>query len=419
MNREVEVHADLDGHTHLVGRLWARSNKGRQSASFEYDASWLDSTARFSIDSFLDLGRGAFHTPPGRLLFGTFSDAAPDRWGRKLMQRLERKQAGQEGRTIRALCEIDFLLMVDDEARLGALRFREPGSRTFLASGGNRIPPLVFLPKLLAASDHVIADNESDEELKLLLAPGSSLGGARPKAAVRAPDGRLLIAKFPQADDEWRVESWSYVALELARKAGITTPPCQLVEVDGRSVLLVTRFDRRNQVRIPFLSAMTMLSAADGEPHSYLEIADALRQQGASLEHDHRELWQRILFNVLVSNLDDHLRNHGFLYDTVQRGWRLSPVYDLNPIPPDVKPPYLTTRIDEQNADTSFPLVVSTGEYYGLSSEDLRRITRKTVKAVSTWRAVAADSNIPPREIERMAGAFEHVALQEARAYGG
>jgi len=419
MNREVEVHADLDGHTHLVGRLWARSNKGRQSASFEYDASWLDSTARFSIDPFLDLGRGAFHTPPGRLLFGTFSDAAPDRWGRKLMQRLERKQAGQEGRTIRALCEIDFLLMVDDEARLGALRFREPGSRTFLASGGNRIPPLVFLPKLLAASDHVIADNESDEELKLLLAPGSSLGGARPKAAVRAPDGRLLIAKFPQADDEWRVESWSYVALELARKAGITTPPCQLVEVDGRSVLLVTRFDRRNQVRIPFLSAMTMLSAADGEPHSYLEIADALRQQGASLEHDHRELWQRILFNVLVSNLDDHLRNHGFLYDTVQRGWRLSPVYDLNPIPPDVKPPYLTTRIDEQNADTSFPLVVSTGEYYGLSSEDLRRITRKTVKAVSTWRAVAADSNIPPREIERMAGAFEHVALQEARAYGG
>jgi serine/threonine-protein kinase HipA len=419
MNREVEVHADLDGHTHLVGRLWARSNKGRQSASFEYDASWLDSTARFSIDPFLDLGRGAFHTPPGRLLFGTFSDAAPDRWGRKLMQRLERKQAGQEGRTIRALCEIDFLLMVDDEARLGALRFREPGSRTFLASGGNRIPPLVFLPKLLAASDHVIADNESDEELKLLLAPGSSLGGARPKAAVRAPDGRLLIAKFPQADDEWRVESWSYVALELARKAGITTPPCQLVEVDGRSVLLVTRFDRRNQVRIPFLSAMTMLSAADGEPHSYLEIADALRQQGASLEHDHRELWQRILFNVLISNLDDHLRNHGFLYDTVQRGWRLSPVYDLNPIPPDVKPPYLTTRIDEQNADTSFPLVVSTGEYYGLSSEDLRRITRKTVKAVSTWRAVAADSNIPPREIERMAGAFEHVALQEARAYGG
>ena len=164
---------------------------------------------------------------------------------------------------------------------------------------------------------------------------------------------------------------------------------------------------------------MSMLGAADGEAHSYLEIADALRQQGASLEHDHRELWQRVLFNVLVSNLDDHLRNHGFLYDTAKRGWRLSPVFDLNPIPPDVKPPYLTTRIDEQNADTSIPLVMGTGEHYGLSSEDMRRITRRTVKAVSAWRAVAAGVKISRQEIERMAGAFEHGALQEARAYGG
>jgi serine/threonine-protein kinase HipA len=353
------------------------------------------------------------------MLFGGVSDAAPDRWGRKLMQRLERRQAERERRTVRALGEIDFLLMVDDEVRLGALRFREPGTKDFLASGENRIPPLVSLPKLLAASDHVIADNESDAELQLLLAPGSSLGGARPKAAVRAPDGGLLIAKFPHADDEWRVECWSYLALELARKAGITTPPCRLVDVDGRAILLVDRFDRHNKVRIPFLSAMSMLGAADGETHSYLEIADVLRQQGAQPEQDHRELWQRILFNVLVSNLDDHLRNHGFLYDTMQRGWRLSPAYDLNPIPPDVKPPYLTTRIDEQNADASFPLVVGTGEYYGLSPEDMRRITRKTVKAVSAWRAVAANLKIPHREIERMAGAFEHTASQEARAYGG
>ncbi len=419
MNRELEIYVDLQGEAHLAGRLWARSHKGRQSASFEYDPSWLQSESRFSIDPFLDLGRGVFHTPPGRLLFGAFSDASPDRWGRRLMQRLERKQAEAEHRTVRALLELDYLLMVDDELRTGALRFREAGSKRFLSSGETRIPPLVFLPKLLAASDHVIAENESAEELKLLLAPGSSLGGARPKASVKGTDGRLLIAKFPHVDDEWNVERWSFVAMEMAKKAGITTPPCKLVNVHGRSVLLISRFDRVDNARIPFLSAMSMLGALDGETRSYLEMADALRQYGAAPQPDHQELWQRILFNVLISNLDDHLRNHAFLYDTIRRGWRLSPIYDLNPIPPDVKPRYLTTCIDEQNTDASFPLVVATGAYYGLSSDDMRRITARTVNAVSTWRAEASHLKIPQRETERMAGAFNHEAFQQARAYAG
>jgi serine/threonine-protein kinase HipA len=417
MNREIEVHIDLDGSPHLVGRLWARANKGRESASFAYEASWLASPLRFSIEPALRLGTGTFHTQQGRSLFGALGDSAPDRWGRMLMKRLERRLAGQKGHATRTLLEVDYLLMVDDAVRPGALRFKVAGSETFLASGNDRIPPLVFLPQLLSASERVVADKESDEDLRLLLAPGSSLGGARPKAAVRDTQGHLLIAKFPQAGDEYSIERWSFLTLELARKAGITVPPCRLVEVNGSSVLLVDRFDRQGAARIPFLSAMSMLGAADGESHSYLEIADALRQYGASPEQDHRELWRRILFNVLVSNVDDHLRNHGFLYDTAPRGWRLSPAYDLNPAPPDVKPRYLTTLINEQDNEADFRLVVSTGDYYGLSKDDMKQIITETVAAISGWRAAASEIKVPHREIERMAGAFEHPAAEEAHQF--
>src|SRR5208283_1374008 len=242
-----------------------------------------------------------------------------------------RRSAENQGRASRSLMEIDFLLGVDDAVRLGTLRFKETGSEEFLACGPHRIPPLVFLPRLLSASDHVLAEKDSDEDLRLLLAPGSSLGGARPKAAVTDSDGRLLIAKFPHAEDEYSVERWSFLALNLARKAGINIPPCSIASVDDRSVLLVERFDRQGARRIPFLSAMSMLGAADGETHSYLEMVDALRRYGAAPKEDQRELWRRVLFSVLISNVDDHLRNHGFLYDSEQRGWRLSPAYDINP----------------------------------------------------------------------------------------
>ncbi|MGO8928471.1 MAG: type II toxin-antitoxin system HipA family toxin [Limisphaerales bacterium] len=312
--------------------------------------------------------------------------------------------------------EIDFLLGVDDAVRQGALRFKEAGNKEFLACGPHRIPPLVFLPKLLSASDHVLAEKDSDEDLRLLLAPGSSLGGARPKAAVADSDGRMLIAKFPHAEDEYGVESWSYLALKLAEKAGIHIPPCRLVEVAGRQVLLVSRFDREGTVRIPFLSAMSMLGAADGETRSYLELADVLRRHGARTQADLKELWQRVLFSILVSNVDDHLRNHGFVYDTANRGWCLSPAYDINPVPRDVKPPYLSTLIDERDSEASFKLVMSTGEYYGLAVPDMRQIVQETVKAVSGWRKAAEKLRISRSEIDRMASAFEHEAYRAACA---
>jgi serine/threonine-protein kinase HipA len=417
MNREVKVFVDLDGRTHLVGRLWSRLTKGREGASFAYDPAWLASPFRFPLEPALNLDASAHHTGQGRPLFGALGDSAPDRWGRMLMKRMERRLAVREGRPPRTLMEIDYLLMVDDALRPGALRFAEADAQKFLAGDGPKIPSLVYLPKLLGASDRVAADEESDEDLRLLLAPGSSLGGARPKAAVTDATGHLHIAKFPQAQDEYSVERWSYLAHRLASKAGIDVPPCKIVQVKRRSVLVVSRFDRQGAARIPFLSAMSMLGAADGETRSYLELVDALRRYGASPDEDQRELWRRVLFSVLISNVDDHLRNHGFLYDTAKRGWRLSPAYDLNPVPRDMKPPYLSTFIDEQNNAASFDLVLSTAGYYGLTSADTRRIVKQAVAAVSNWRKEAAQLGCSSREMDRLASAFEHDALNCARAY--
>lgn len=417
MTREIDIHADLDGQTHLVGRLWSRLNKGRESASFAYDPAWLKSSLRFPLEPALTLDPGTHHTSQGRSLFGALGDSAPERWGRMLMKRMERTLARHERRTPRALQEIDYLLMVNDTIRPGALRFAEAGTRTFLASGGPKVPLLVHLSRLLAASDRIVADKESDEDLQLLLAPASSLGGARPKAAITDPDGNLYIAKFPHAQDEYSVERWSYLAHRLAARAGINVPPSRILEVNRRSVLVVSRFDRIRAVRIPFLSAMSMLGATDGEPHSYLELVDALRRFGSAANEDQQELWRRVLFSVLISNVDDHLHNHGFLYDSAKRGWRLSPAYDLNPVPRDVKPPFLSIMIDEQNDLASFDAVLRTADYYGLARADTRRIVSQVVAALSNWRKEAARLGSSPREIDRMASAFEHEARDDARAY--
>lgn len=417
MNRKIEIYVDLDRQTHLVGRLWSRLSNGREGASFAYEPGWLKSALRFPLEPALSLDPGTHHTGQGRPLFGALGDSAPDRWGRMLMKRMERSIARHEGRAPRALMEIDYLLMVNDTVRPGALRFAEAGTKTFLASGEQKIPPLVHLSKLLAASDRIIADRESDEDLRLLLAPGSSLGGARPNASVTDADGNLHIAKFPQAQDEYSVERWSCLAHRLAAKAGINVPPSQIIEVNRRGVLVVSRFDRVGAVRVPFLSAISMLGASDGETRSYLELVDALRRYGAAASEDQRELWRRVLFSVLISNVDDHLLNHGFLYDSAKRGWRLSPAYDLNPVPRDIKPAYLSTMIDEQNNAASFELVLGTADYYGLTTADARQIVKETVAAVSDWRKEAAKLGSSRREIERMASAFEHEARDAARAY--
>lgn len=404
-DRSLLVHVDLDGKAHLVGRLWARSRKGKESATFEYDAAWLDNPQRFALEPALTLGKGPHHTTAGRLIFGAIGDSAPDRWGRVLIQREERREAREEKRTPRTLLEVDYLVGVGDIARQGALRFTETEGGPFLATGV-QIPPLIQLPALLGAAMRMSEDGGNDDDLRLLLAPGSSLGGARPKASVVDKDGHLAIAKFPQHGDLIRVSLWEAVALELAAQAGITTPDWRVEKIADRDVLLLRRFDRRGKVRVPFLSAMSLLNAADNEPHSYMEIADALRQYGAKADDDCAQLWRRIVFSILISNSDDHLRNHGFLYETA--GWRLSPAYDMNPVPVDIKPRILTTAIDEVDGTASLDLAFEVAPHFGVKPAKAKNIVREVRAAVARWRETAAGFGLSGAEIERMASAFEH-----------
>lgn len=416
MDTEALVYVDLDGQPVLVGRLWARMRKGRDSASFEYDEEWLQRPDRFALEPALQLGSGPFHTPADKPMFGAIGDSVPDRWGRVLMRRAERRRAERAGETPRTLREIDYLLMVNDEARQGALRFAlEPGGPFLAASDATPIPPLVELPRLLSAAEHVVGDSDSDEDLRLLLAPGSSLGGARPKASVRDRDGHLAIAKFPHKDDEIDAVRWEAVALSLAEKTGIPVPQWRMETVAKKSILLLRRFDRADGVRVLFLSAMSMLGANDNETRSYLEFVDALRQYGAAPKSDMHMLWRRIVFSVLVSNTDDHLRNHGFLYDGPD-GWRLAPAYDLNPVPVDIKPRVLATAIDLDDGTASLDLALNVAGYFELDEAQTREIAKEVGQAVSSWREEAAHLGLASGQIDRMASAFEHDDLRAALA---
>src|SRR5579859_1118527 len=408
MDKEAYVYVDLDGVPHLMGRLWARVRKNKESATFEYDEGWLQHPARFSLEPALQLGPGPFHTPADTPMFGAIGDSAPDRWGRALMRRMERRRAEREGGAPRTLQEIDFLLLVDDEARAGALRFAETLGGPFLRQDdAKRIPPLIELPKLLSAAEHVMEEKDTEEDLRLLFAPGSSLGGARPKASVIEKDGHLAIAKFPRKDDEINTVVWEMVALTLAKQAGIAVPAGRVELIAKKPVLLLRRFDRDGERRIPFLSAMSMLGSKDNETRSYLEIVDALRQHGASPKADMEALWRRVVFNILISNTDDHLRNHGFLYEG-RDGWRLSPAYDLNPVPVDIKPRIIATAINEDDSTASLALAMEVAAYFELDEGKAREIAAQVGNVVSRWRDEASRHGLSKGEIDRMASAFEH-----------
>ena len=409
MDRQVLVHVDFEGVTHSVGRLWTHARNGRESATFEYDPSWLHARDRFALDPSLMLTPGPFHTSGDKPLFGAFDDSAPDRWGRELMRRSERRRAEKESQPPHSLMEIDYLLQVDDETRQGALRFTSTEGGPFLASGigATRIPPLIDLPHLLAAAECVVADVDTDEDLRLLAAPGSSLGGTRPKASIRDRNGHLLIAKFPHRDDGIDAVRWEAVALRLAERAGLVVPDWRLEQAMGEPVLLLRRFDRQGRVRIPFLSAMSMLGARDNETRSYLELVDVLRQYGASLKDDMHSLWRRIVFNILISNTDDHLRNHGFLLES-PNGWRLAPAYDLNPVPADVKARVLATNIDFDDGTASLELAMSVAGYFDLTQEAALSITSEVKRAVAAWREEASRLGLKQVEVERVSSAFEH-----------
>ena len=411
MEREVLVSMDLHGSTVPVGRLWTRTRGARETASFEYEPSWLSHRGAFGLDPVLPLARGSFHTD--RPLFNAFTDPAPDRWGQALLRRNERRRAHAEGRQPRALRAVDFVTFVDDEARLGALRFQDPRTGSFLTSTGRPVPPLVDLPRLLAAASRIIDDEETDEDLELLLAPGTSLGGARPKASVRGGDGHLLIAKFPRRDDEWPVTRWEAAAMGLAEAAGVDVSRGRLEFIAERPVLMARRFDRHQGRRVPFMSALTALGASDHEMRSYLELAEFLRREGAEVNGDLRQLWRRIVFNMLISNTDDHLRNHGFL--RAPNGWRLSPAYDLNPVPTDVKPRIHALAIDEFDGTASLETAFRIAPMFGISDGAARAIAGEVGEAVGRWREVPTRLGLTPDEVERMSSAFEHEDLRALR----
>lgn len=309
----------------------------------------------------------------------------------------------------------EYLLGVSDQSRLGALRFRPVGEAVFFAPARVGVPPLLEMGRLLQITERILRDEETDEDLQLIFAPGSSLGGARPKASVVDQHGYLCMAKFPKETDEYSVETWEAIAMSLARRAGITVPEHRLVQVADKAVLLSWRFDRNGSSRIPFLSAMAMAGLKDGERGSYPELVDLLTQHGAQAKTDALELYRRVVFNVLISNVDDHLRNHGFLRHG-HAGWSLSPAYDLNPMPTDLKARVLTTNIDLDEGTCSVGLLESAAQYFGIGLTPARAILKQTATVTATWRDIARSVGARASEITRMASAFEHDDLRKALA---
>ena len=402
----VEVHIEWQGETHLVGRLHPAERSA--AVSFEYVGEWLDRADAFAIDpTSLPLRTGGHHAP---VLFGAMQDCGPDRWGRVLIERAVRKQVLAR----RPYQEIDYVLALDDTARVGALRFRTEEEGPFLAASTGKLPPLVNLAALLHATDAIHGETETAADLRYLLGAGSPLGGARPKAAVRLKDERLAIAKFPNPDDVRDIAAGEILALTLAREAGITVAEHQMVLVGNKHVSVITRFDRDGGRRIPFLSANSLLGLPAGDPGAYTVLADGIRQFGHDIPAELAELWRRLVFSLLASNYDDHLRNHGFLMRGPGR-WALSPAYDVNPVPEIDRTRTPKTPITEEPGELSIEATLAAAPRFGLKPADARKILREVVDVVDNWRATGRRLRIKATTLDAYASAFEHPLMDEAR----
>ncbi|MCP9490148.1 MAG: type II toxin-antitoxin system HipA family toxin [Solirubrobacteraceae bacterium MAG38_C4-C5] len=409
--RIVDVVVQVAGEDVGAGRLWSHRRGTTASATFEYSAEYLARPGAYALDPALALVSGQQQTPAGRALFGAFTDCAPDRWGRRLIVRAEHQRVGEEGGASRSFGDIDYLLGVRDDLRQGALRFRDPRTGTYLADEHEGVPPLVRLPVLLGAAERLERDDVDATVLRTLLRGGSSLGGARPKAHILDSAGRVAIAKLPRrSTDEWDVIRWEAVALHLAREAGLRVPRHELHVFDDKAVLVVDRFDRAGAHRIAYASAMTMLEAIDGDQGSYTDIALVIEEQSPHATDDLRELWRRIAFSILISNTDDHLRNHGFLRAS-SGGWELAPAFDLNPNP-EPGPKHLSTAIDDGETSARVELLMRAGPHFRLDDAAARAILREVSDATRRWREVAEQTGIDRATLEQMEPAFdnEHVA---------
>ncbi len=392
-----------------IGVLSAQQAKGIKAFSFEYVDSWFRSKEQLLLDPDIGWYEGQQYTVR-KENFGVFFDSMPDTWGRTLMNRRAAQQAREAGEPAPKLYDVDYLLGVYDECRMGALRFKQEVTGPFLDnSHDNPAPPYSSIRELQHAARVLEMDEDSDEvkkSLSVLMAPGSSLGGARPKVSLSDESGNLWIAKFPSKSDPIDKAAWEFLAYQLALKAGIEMSESRIEKVSGTYHTFFTkRFDRLKDERIHFASAMTMTGNTEEtlkvKPAGYLDIAEFIQYSGAQNAVDLQQLWRRIVFNIAVSNTDDHLRNHGFLLS--QKGWKLSPAFDINP---SIEKSGLALNIDTYDNALDFDLARSVGEFFHLSVSDMDNIIGEIKKVVSSWRTVAEGIGIPRSEQELMSAAF-------------
>jgi serine/threonine-protein kinase HipA len=393
----------------FLGVLTAQQAKGRKAFGFSYDAAWISSQEQLMLDPDVAWYSGAQY-PREKENFGMFLDSMPDNWGRTLMKRRALLTAQNEGVPPKVLYDIDYLLGVNDYTRMGALRFKLDPNGPFLDN-----EPLLSVPPWADIRDlqygaNLIESNVDTEEvdkwLSMLIIPGSSLGGARPKANIKDEKGALWIAKFPSQNDTFDKAAWEYLTHRLAIEAGIEMSPCKLEHVSGNYRTFFTkRFDRDGEERIHFASAMTMTGKSEelirDETPSYLDILEFIQFSGSYAEEDAKELWRRMVFNVMVSNTDDHLRNHGFVLTS--KGWRLSPAFDINP---SIEKDHLALNIDMDNNALDLGLMKSVGMFFRMGQEEMEEILEEVKSAVANWESVASEIGIPRNEQRLMAAAF-------------
>jgi serine/threonine-protein kinase HipA len=403
--------AKLDRPT-LIGYLNATQLRGKEIFYFQYSDDWLKSGLVQNLDPDLQLYLGPQYLAEGKSNFGIFLDSSPDRWGRVLMERREAVMARKQGRKAKALFETDYLLGVFDGHRMGAIRFKESDEGPFLNDNKEMAtPPWTSIRELEQASLHVEMDDLKDDEklkwLNMLTAPGSSLGGARPKASVLDTKGHLWIAKFPSKNDSRDIGAWEMVVHELALLAGLNVAESRTGTYYGKQhTFLTKRFDRNKKgERIHFASAMTLLGHTDGTDFqsgvSYLNLVEFISKNGATVSSDLEELWRRILFSICVRNTDDHLRNHGFLL--TERGWVLSPAYDINPVETGTG---LSLNISENDNSLDVSLAKEVAPYFRVSEKRGNEIIKVVKKAVEQWSVVAKKYGISKSERDVMARAF-------------
>jgi serine/threonine-protein kinase HipA len=414
VSEDVAVYLAAGGRDLLAGRVHPGVRDG-ESISFAYADGYLASPDAYALDPALPMVTGALQAPGGRATFGAFADCSPDYWGRMLTWRAEQARAKAAGTDPRPIGELDVLLGVRDDLRQGALRFARGEQGPFVAAEDSGVPVLADLPALLDSAERAGRGEADYDDLRRLVPAGSSIGGWRPKVHFLDAAGRAAIAKFPKPDsDTWNVMAWEKVALDLARDAGVRVCDSQLIRVGERHVLVVSRFDRHDGARTGYASARTMLQAGTSDRRSYLEIAAVIEEQSPAVAADLRELWRRIAFSVLISNIDDHLRNHGFLRQRAG-AWRLSPAFDINP---DARPgpKHLSTAIDATSTLASVETLMSVTEHFRLDAGAALGILGEVTRAAGRWREVATSCGLQQGDLDAMEPAFEHAESERARA---